>query len=164
MSSWCCDKCEVVGNVWGFTCSINWYPFFWNPMYLSSKKCLYMTLFDCERLSAWFPSSNLSLVLFSLLSEYKTGSDVLSNRRCCFIMQGLIQEYLVIAFQLYCPSLPVGLVAWTDLVYKQVLVGFGWNSCCFWVVPIYELSKWCFEERITNWVFIARLFYWLQES
>lgn len=120
MSSWCCDKCEVVGNVWGFTCSINWYPFFWNPMYLSSKKCLYMTLFDCERLSAWFPSSNLSLVLFSLLSEYKTGSDVLSNRRCCFIMQGLIQEYLVIAFQLYCPSLPVGLVAWTDLVYKQV--------------------------------------------
>lgn len=120
MSSWCCDKCEVVGNVWGFTCSINWYPFFWNTMYLSSKKCLYMTLFDSVHLSAWFPSSNLSLVLFSLLSEYKTGSDVLSNRRCCFIMQGLIQEYLVIAFQLYCPSLPVGLVAWTDLVYKQV--------------------------------------------
>lgn len=120
MSSWCCDKCEVVGNVWGFTCSINWYPFFWNPMYLSSKKCLYMTLFDCERLSAWFPSSNLSLVLFSLLSEYKTGSDVLSIQRCCFIMQGLIQEYLVIACQHYCPSLPVGLVPWTDLLYKQV--------------------------------------------
>lgn len=107
--------------VGGFTCSFNCYPFFWNRSYLIAKNAytfLCWAACICLLVSP-VQTSLLCILLFSILSEYRTGSDILPIQRWCFIMQGLIQVHLVIACQFYCTSLTLGLVAWTDLVYKQ---------------------------------------------